>query len=170
MPYINEAVFALQEGIATREDLDKIMKLGTNVPMGPLTLVDFIGLDTCLGEMFSLVVLVFIFFPQIGPEPQRFLSMKRVDEKLLEQIFSGKMPLALQSCAHRPMGEIRYVSEETNSSCSRRKSSVASAFSGEQGDHQKSPLMYQPVPQHNARPSRRAGRQQVQAVLQRNVQ
>merc|ERR1719265_304192 len=48
MPYINEAVFALQEGIATAEDIDKVMKLGTNVPMGPLTLADFIGLDTCL--------------------------------------------------------------------------------------------------------------------------
>ncbi|ETO30968.1 3-hydroxybutyryl-CoA dehydrogenase [Reticulomyxa filosa] len=48
MPYINEAVFVLQEGIATKEDIDKTMKLGTNVPMGPLTLADFIGLDTCL--------------------------------------------------------------------------------------------------------------------------
>jgi len=48
MPYINEAVFVLQDGIATKEDIDKTMKLGTNVPMGPLTLADFIGLDTCL--------------------------------------------------------------------------------------------------------------------------
>ncbi|XXQ36919.1 3-hydroxybutyryl-CoA dehydrogenase [Plasmodiophora brassicae] len=48
MPYINEAVFVLSEGIATREDIDKTMKLGTNVPMGPLQLADFIGLDTCL--------------------------------------------------------------------------------------------------------------------------
>jgi len=51
MPYINEAVFALQDGIATAEDIDKTMKLGTNVPMGPLTLADFIGLDTCLSIM-----------------------------------------------------------------------------------------------------------------------
>jgi len=51
MPYINEAIFALQEGVASREDIDKIMKLGTNVPMGPLTLADFIGLDTCLSIM-----------------------------------------------------------------------------------------------------------------------
>merc|ERR1711871_772992 len=51
MPYINEAVFALQDGIATAEDIDKVMKLGTNVPMGPLTLADFIGLDTCLSIM-----------------------------------------------------------------------------------------------------------------------
>lgn len=51
MPYINEAVYVLQEGIATREDIDTTMKLGTNVPMGPLTLADFIGLDTCLAIM-----------------------------------------------------------------------------------------------------------------------
>ncbi|KAJ3310240.1 hypothetical protein HDV04_005179 [Boothiomyces sp. JEL0838] len=51
MPYINEAIYVLQEGIATREDIDKTMKLGTNVPMGPLTLGDFIGLDTCLSIM-----------------------------------------------------------------------------------------------------------------------
>lgn len=51
MPYINEAVFCLQDGIATRDDVDKIMKLGTGVPMGPLTLADFIGLDTCLAIM-----------------------------------------------------------------------------------------------------------------------
>ncbi|CAE7211630.1 hbdA [Symbiodinium sp. CCMP2592] len=51
MPYINEAVFALQESIGTAEDIDKTMKLGTNVPMGPLTLADFIGLDTCLSIM-----------------------------------------------------------------------------------------------------------------------
>ncbi|KAJ2000884.1 hypothetical protein H4R26_004403 [Coemansia thaxteri] len=51
MPYINEAIIALQEGIATREDIDTTMKLGTNNPMGPLTLADFIGLDTCLAIM-----------------------------------------------------------------------------------------------------------------------
>mmetsp|Transcript_13017 Transcript_13017/g.15798 ORF Transcript_13017/g.15798 Transcript_13017/m.15798 type:complete len:298 (-) Transcript_13017:22-915(-) len=51
MPYINEAAFALYEGIGSVEDIDKTMKLGTNVPMGPLTLADFIGLDTCLAIM-----------------------------------------------------------------------------------------------------------------------
>jgi 3-hydroxybutyryl-CoA dehydrogenase len=51
MPYINEAAQALYEGIGTREDIDTTMKLGTNVPMGPLTLADFIGLDTCLAIM-----------------------------------------------------------------------------------------------------------------------
>jgi len=54
MPMINEAAFALYEGIATAEDIDKGMKLGTNQPMGPLTLADFIGLDTCLAIMHVL--------------------------------------------------------------------------------------------------------------------
>ena len=48
VPYLNEAVFALSEGIGSAEDIDTVMKLGTNVPMGPLQLADFIGLDTCL--------------------------------------------------------------------------------------------------------------------------
>ncbi|MCH9029047.1 MAG: 3-hydroxybutyryl-CoA dehydrogenase [Bacteroidetes bacterium] len=48
MPMINEAVFALMEGVASKEDIDTVMKLGMNHPMGPLTLADFIGLDVCL--------------------------------------------------------------------------------------------------------------------------
>ncbi len=48
IPMINEAVFAVYEGVASVEDIDKGMKLGTNQPMGPLTLADFIGLDTVL--------------------------------------------------------------------------------------------------------------------------
>jgi 3-hydroxybutyryl-CoA dehydrogenase len=51
MPYINEAVQALYEGVGSVEDIDTAMKLGTNVPMGPLQLADFIGLDTCLAIM-----------------------------------------------------------------------------------------------------------------------
>jgi 3-hydroxybutyryl-CoA dehydrogenase len=51
MPMINEAVVALYEGIGSVEDIDTGMKLGTNQPMGPLTLADFIGLDTCLAIM-----------------------------------------------------------------------------------------------------------------------
>jgi 3-hydroxybutyryl-CoA dehydrogenase len=51
MPMINEAIYALQEGVATRESIDGIMKLGMNHPMGPLTLADFIGLDVCLAIM-----------------------------------------------------------------------------------------------------------------------
>jgi 3-hydroxybutyryl-CoA dehydrogenase len=48
MPMINEAIFALFEGVATAESIDGVMKLGMNHPMGPLTLADFIGLDVCL--------------------------------------------------------------------------------------------------------------------------
>ncbi|MBX3299168.1 MAG: 3-hydroxybutyryl-CoA dehydrogenase [Acidobacteria bacterium] len=48
MPMINEAIFALHEGVAAKEAIDEIMKLGMNHPMGPLTLADFIGLDVCL--------------------------------------------------------------------------------------------------------------------------
>jgi 3-hydroxybutyryl-CoA dehydrogenase len=51
MPMINEAVYALYEGVASAEDIDQAMKLGTNQPMGPLALADFIGLDTCLAIM-----------------------------------------------------------------------------------------------------------------------
>ncbi len=51
MPMINEAVFTLSEGIANEEDIDQAMMLGTNQPMGPLALADFIGLDTCLAIM-----------------------------------------------------------------------------------------------------------------------
>lgn len=51
MPYINEAIVCLETGVGAREDIDSIMKYGTNVPMGPLQLADFIGLDTCLAIM-----------------------------------------------------------------------------------------------------------------------
>ncbi|MAW60397.1 MAG: 3-hydroxybutyryl-CoA dehydrogenase [Planctomycetes bacterium] len=48
MPMINEAAFALMEGVGTRESIDTVMKFGCNFPMGPLTLADFIGLDICV--------------------------------------------------------------------------------------------------------------------------
>jgi 3-hydroxybutyryl-CoA dehydrogenase len=51
MPMINEAVYTLYEGVGSPEDIDQIMKLGMNHPMGPLTLADLIGLDTCLAVM-----------------------------------------------------------------------------------------------------------------------
>jgi 3-hydroxybutyryl-CoA dehydrogenase len=51
IPMINEAIFALYEGVGTPEDIDQVMKLGANHPMGPLTLADLIGLDTCLAIM-----------------------------------------------------------------------------------------------------------------------
>ncbi len=54
MPYINEAIICLETGVGQKEDIDNIMKNGTNVPMGPLQLADFIGLDTCLAIMETL--------------------------------------------------------------------------------------------------------------------
>jgi 3-hydroxybutyryl-CoA dehydrogenase len=51
MPMINEAIYTLYEGVGTPEAIDTVMKLGMNHPMGPLTLADFIGLDTCLSIM-----------------------------------------------------------------------------------------------------------------------
>jgi len=51
MPLLNEAMFAVYEGVGSAEDIDTVMKLGMNHPMGPLTLADFIGLDTCLSIM-----------------------------------------------------------------------------------------------------------------------
>jgi len=51
MPMINEAVFCVMEGVASIQDIDTVMKLGMNHPMGPLTLADFIGLDVCLNIM-----------------------------------------------------------------------------------------------------------------------
>ncbi|MBT3317781.1 3-hydroxybutyryl-CoA dehydrogenase, partial [bacterium] len=51
LPMINEAVYCLMEGIATRDDIDTVMKLGMAHPMGPLQLADFIGLDVCLDIM-----------------------------------------------------------------------------------------------------------------------
>lgn len=54
LPMINEAIYTLYEGVATKEAIDEVMKLGMNHPMGPLTLADFIGLDTCLYIMETL--------------------------------------------------------------------------------------------------------------------
>jgi len=54
LPMINEAVFALYHGVGQREDIDTVMKLGMNHPMGPLALADLIGLDTCLAIMETL--------------------------------------------------------------------------------------------------------------------
>jgi 3-hydroxybutyryl-CoA dehydrogenase len=48
MPMINEAIYAVMEGVGTPEAIDTVMKLGMNHPMGPLALADFIGLDVCL--------------------------------------------------------------------------------------------------------------------------
>ena len=63
MPFINEAVVALETGIASKEDIDATLRLGMNHPMGPLTLADFIGLDTCL----RYVTLLAAEFKLLGP-------------------------------------------------------------------------------------------------------
>ncbi len=74
MPMINEAIFALYEGVGSPEDIDTIMKLGMNHPMGPLALADLIGLDTCL---FILNVMYEAFGdPKYRPCP---LLVKMVD-------------------------------------------------------------------------------------------
>jgi len=54
MPMLNEAIYALYHGVGNREDIDTVMRLGMNHPMGPLTLADLIGLDTCLAIMETL--------------------------------------------------------------------------------------------------------------------
>ncbi|CAG8448098.1 14471_t:CDS:2 [Dentiscutata erythropus] len=80
MPYINEAIIVLEQGIATREDVDTTMKLGTNTPMGPLTLADFIGLDTCLAIMKVL-------HNELGEKYRpAILLQKYVDAGLLDSI------------------------------------------------------------------------------------
>jgi 3-hydroxybutyryl-CoA dehydrogenase len=54
MPMINEAIFAVYEGVAAPEAIDQVMKLGMNHPMGPLALADLIGLDVCLAILYVL--------------------------------------------------------------------------------------------------------------------
>ncbi|CAG8719789.1 5100_t:CDS:2, partial [Acaulospora morrowiae] len=90
MPYINEAVIALEQGIASKEDIDTTMKLGTNVPMGPLKLADFIGLDTCLAIMK-------ILHNEIGDSKyrpaillQRYVDAGKLGKKTGEGFYSWK--------------------------------------------------------------------------------
>lgn len=80
MPMINEAVFVLMEGIATAEEIDTAMKLGTNQPMGPLELADFVGLDTCLA-------ITEIFHRELGEDKYRPCPLMR---KYVEAGWLGK--------------------------------------------------------------------------------
>jgi len=78
LPMINEAVYALMEGVGSREAIDTVMKLGMNHPMGPLTLADFIGLDVCLDIL--RVMHAGLGDPKYRPCP---LLIKMVDAGLL---------------------------------------------------------------------------------------
>jgi 3-hydroxybutyryl-CoA dehydrogenase len=90
MPMINEAVFALMEGVASAEDIDTVMKLGMNHPMGPLTLADFIGLDVCL----AIMEVLYNGFndPKYRPCPllKKMVAAKKLGRKTSEGFFSYK--------------------------------------------------------------------------------
>ncbi len=90
MPMINEAVFALMEGVASKEDIDTVMKLGMNHPMGPLTLADFIGLDVCL----AIMEVLYNGFndPKYRPCPllKKMVAAKKLGRKTGEGFFTYK--------------------------------------------------------------------------------
>ncbi len=87
MPMINEAIFALMEGVASKEDIDTVMKLGMNHPMGPLTLADFIGLDVCL----AILEVLYNGFndPKYRPCPllRKMVAAKKLGRKTGEGFF-----------------------------------------------------------------------------------
>jgi len=88
MPMINEAIFALMEGVASKEDIDTVMKLGMNHPMGPLTLADFIGLDVCL----AILEVLYTGFndPKYRPCPllKKMVAAKKFGRKSGEGFFN----------------------------------------------------------------------------------
>jgi 3-hydroxybutyryl-CoA dehydrogenase len=87
IPMINEAAFALMEGVASAEDIDTVMKLGMNHPMGPLTLADFIGLDVCL----AIIEVLYNGFndPKYRPCPllRKLVAAKKLGRKTGEGFF-----------------------------------------------------------------------------------
>jgi len=87
MPMINEAIFSLMENVASAEDIDTVMKLGMNHPMGPLTLADFIGLDVCL----SIMEVLYNGFndPKYRPCPllKKMVAAKKLGRKSGEGFF-----------------------------------------------------------------------------------
>ena len=87
MPMINEAIFALMEGVASKEDIDTVMKLGMSHPMGPLTLADFIGLDVCL----AILEVLYTGFndPKYRPCPllKKMVAAKKLGRKSGEGFF-----------------------------------------------------------------------------------
>jgi 3-hydroxybutyryl-CoA dehydrogenase len=78
MPMINEAIYALHQGVATKESIDTIMKLGMAHPMGPLQLADFIGLDVCL----SILEVLYEGFKEEKYAPCPLLVSMVADKKL----------------------------------------------------------------------------------------
>lgn len=90
MPMINEAIFSLMEGVASAEDIDTVMKLGMNHPMGPLTLADFIGLDVCL----AIMEVLYNGFndPKYRPCPllKKMVAARKLGRKTGEGFFSYK--------------------------------------------------------------------------------
>ncbi len=87
MPMINEAIFTLMEGVASKEDIDTVMKLGMSHPMGPLTLADFIGLDVCL----AILEVLYNGFndPKYRPCPllKKMVAAKKLGRKTGEGFF-----------------------------------------------------------------------------------
>lgn len=87
MPMINEAIFTLMENVASAEDIDTVMKLGMNHPMGPLSLADFIGLDVCL----SIMEVLYNGFndPKYRPCPllKKMVAAKKLGRKTGEGFF-----------------------------------------------------------------------------------
>ncbi|KAK4902698.1 hypothetical protein LTR27_000637 [Elasticomyces elasticus] len=95
MPYINEAIICLETGVGGEEDIDGIMKNGTGVPMGPLALADFIGLDTCLSIM---EVLHTGLGDRLSPAANAVLHTAELPEMILLGVTAKTVLLSLRVC------------------------------------------------------------------------